>query len=49
MAEKILIALPVELHGIALVVVDGPFTAFDPYGEFTSVVIWVCQAYQSLD
>ena len=32
-AEKILIALPVELQGIALVVVDGPFTAFDPYGS----------------
>jgi hypothetical protein len=32
-AEKILIALPPELQGIALVVVDGPFTAFDPYGS----------------
>jgi hypothetical protein len=32
-AEKILIALPPELQGIALVVVDGPFTAFDPYGN----------------
>ncbi|HTG31237.1 MAG TPA: FAD-dependent oxidoreductase [Methylomirabilota bacterium] len=32
-AEKIVIALPTELHGIALVVVDGPFTAFDPYGS----------------
>src|SRR5579862_6155796 len=32
-AEKILIQLPPELHGIALVVVDGPFTAFDPYGN----------------
>lgn len=31
-AEKILIELPRELHGIALVVVDGPFTGFDPYG-----------------
>jgi hypothetical protein len=31
-AEKILIALPEQLQGIALVVVDGPFTAFDPYG-----------------
>ncbi len=31
-AEKILIELPAELRGIALVVVDGPFTAFDPYG-----------------
>jgi FAD dependent oxidoreductase len=32
-AEKILVALPAELQGIALVVVDGPFTAFDPYGS----------------
>jgi FAD dependent oxidoreductase len=32
-AEKILIALPEALQGIALVVVDGPFTAFDPYGS----------------
>ena len=32
-AEKILIELPVELRGIALVVVDGDFTAFDPYGS----------------
>jgi hypothetical protein len=32
-AEKILIALPANLQGIALVVVDGPFTAFDPYGN----------------
>ncbi len=32
-AEKILIELPMELRGIALVVVDGPFTAFDPYGS----------------
>jgi voltage-gated potassium channel Kch len=32
-AEKILIALPAALQGIALVVVDGPFTAFDPYGS----------------
>ena len=31
-AEKILIELPPALRGIALVVVDGPFTAFDPYG-----------------
>jgi hypothetical protein len=31
-AEKILIELPAELRGIALVVVDGPFTGFDPYG-----------------
>ena len=32
-AEKILIELPPELRGVALVVVDGPFTAFDPYGS----------------
>ncbi len=32
-AEKILIQLPPQLQGIALVVVDGPFTAFDPYGS----------------
>jgi hypothetical protein len=31
-AEKVLIELPPELRGVALVVVDGPFTAFDPYG-----------------
>ena len=32
-AEKILIELPPELRGVSLVVVDGPFTAFDPYGS----------------
>jgi FAD dependent oxidoreductase len=32
-AEKMLIELPPDLRGIALVVVDGPFTAFDPYGR----------------
>jgi hypothetical protein len=32
-AEKMLIQLPTALRGIALVVVDGPFTAFDPYGS----------------
>jgi hypothetical protein len=32
-AEKILIKLPVELRPISLVVIDGPFTAFDPYGS----------------
>jgi hypothetical protein len=32
-AEKILIQLPETLRGVALVVVDGPFTAFDPYGS----------------
>lgn len=34
-AEKILIELPPALRGISLVVVDGPFTAFDPYGSST--------------
>jgi hypothetical protein len=34
-AEKMLIELPVALRGVALVVVDGPFTAFDPYGSST--------------
>lgn len=32
-AEKILIELPPALRGISLVVIDGPFTAFDPYGN----------------
>jgi hypothetical protein len=32
-AEKMLIELPSQLRGVALVVVDGPFTAFDPYGS----------------
>src|SRR5579875_552318 len=32
-AEKVLIELPAELKGMALVVVDGPFTGFDPYGS----------------
>jgi hypothetical protein len=32
-AEKILIELPRILRGVSLVVVDGPFTAFDPYGS----------------
>jgi len=32
-AEKILVKLPKRLQGISLVVVDGPFTAFDPYGS----------------
>jgi len=32
-AEKMLIELPAALQNIALVVVDGPFTAFDPYGS----------------
>lgn len=32
-AEKVLIALPALLEGVSLVVIDGPFTAFDPYGR----------------
>jgi hypothetical protein len=32
-AEKILIQLPPALQGVALVIVDGPFTGFDPYGN----------------
>jgi len=32
-AEKILIQLPPELQHVSLVIVDGPFTAFDPYGS----------------
>jgi hypothetical protein len=32
-AEKILIQLPPPLRHLSLVVVDGPFTAFDPYGS----------------
>lgn len=32
-AEKVLMQLPVQLRGVSLVVVDGPFTAFDPYGS----------------
>jgi hypothetical protein len=32
-AEKILIELPPQLRGVSLVIVDGPFTAFDPYGS----------------
>jgi len=32
-AEKILIQLPEPLQHVSLVVVDGPFTAFDPYGS----------------
>ena len=32
-AEKILIELPQELRRLTLVIVDGPFTAFDPYGD----------------
>jgi len=34
-AEKMLIQLPAPLQHVALVVVDGPFTAFDPYGSST--------------
>lgn len=36
-AEKILVRLPDELKKVALVVVDGPFTAFDMYDEETSL------------
>lgn len=32
-AEKILIELPAKLRALAVVIVDGPFTAFDPYGN----------------
>lgn len=32
-AEKMLIQLPAALHQVALVVIDGPFTGFDPYGS----------------
>jgi hypothetical protein len=32
-AEKVLVRLPSELKGKSLVVIDGPFTAFDPYGN----------------
>lgn len=32
-AEKILIQLPKQLQHVSLVVIDGPFTAFDPYGN----------------
>ncbi|HZP23335.1 MAG TPA: FAD-dependent oxidoreductase [Terriglobales bacterium] len=38
-AEKILITLPRQLRGISLVVVDGPFTAFDPYGS-SELSLW---------
>ncbi|MBS4067193.1 MAG: FAD-dependent oxidoreductase [Sulfurimonas sp.] len=31
--EKIRIALPEKIRNLSLVVVDGPFTAFDPLGE----------------
>jgi hypothetical protein len=39
-AEKILIDLPPELRGIALVIVDGPFTAFDPYGSSSALALF---------
>jgi hypothetical protein len=32
-AEKVLVEFPAELQGLAVVVVDGPFTAFDSYGN----------------
>ncbi|HUN64231.1 MAG TPA: FAD-dependent oxidoreductase [Candidatus Sulfotelmatobacter sp.] len=35
-AEKMLIELPPPLRSVALVIVDGPFTAFDPYGNTSS-------------
>ena len=48
-AEKILIELPQELRRLTLVIVDGPFTAFDPYGRFTVLAVWFGEAHQSLD
>lgn len=30
--EKILVEIPKELEGVSLVVMDGPFFSFDPYG-----------------
>jgi hypothetical protein len=36
--EKILIEVPAVLQHIGLVVVDGPFTAFDPYGSTTKAL-----------
>lgn len=52
-AEKILIRLPEKLQGVSLVVVDGPFTAFDPYcdseyslfGSARYTNRWVTQDY----
>ena len=32
-AEKILISLPETLRSLAIVIIDGPFTAFDSYGH----------------
>ncbi len=32
-AEKILVQLPAALRGLAVVLVDGPFTGFDAYGN----------------
>jgi glycine/D-amino acid oxidase-like deaminating enzyme len=32
-AEKVLVDLPASLRRVSLVVIDGPFTAFDPYGR----------------
>jgi D-amino-acid oxidase len=32
-AEKMLVQLPDALHHVALVIVDGPFTGFDPHGS----------------
>ena len=35
-AEKVLIQLPAALQRLSIVIVDGPFTAFDPYGHSTT-------------
>ena len=48
-AEKILIRLPKELQGLSLVVIDGPFTAFDPYGSSERSLFSVGEKHQSLD
>ena len=48
-AEKILIELPPALHHLSLVVVDGPFTAFDPYGSSDTIAFRLCEKHESLD
>ena len=48
-AEKILIELPAALHHLSLVVVDGPFTAFDPYGSSTRSLFGSAKTYEPLD
>ena len=48
-AEKMLVQLPEPLHHIALVVVDGPFTAFDPYGSSEQSLFRLRKKYQSLE